>query len=110
MFQLRTEVALIVGAFISGFSPFILAFVVPSTLAAASFIIVFSIGEAIWSPKLYEYTVSVPQEGREGVFVACGSAPLYLAKFVAGASSGYLLKYYCPTPDVEGSPDGGCQS
>jgi len=110
MFQLRTEVALIVGAFISGFSPFILAFFVPSTVATASFIVVFSIGEAIWSPKLYEYTVAVPQEGREGVFVAVGSAPLYLAKFLAGATSGYLLKYYCPRPDIADSDEGGCQT
>lgn len=109
MFQLRTEVSLVVGAAISGFSPFILALVVPSTLAAAGFIIVFSIGEAIWSPKLYEYTVAVPREGREGVYVACGSAPLYLAKFLAGATSGYLLSYYCPRPDTTNS-DEGCQT
>lgn len=110
MLKLRTEVSLIVGAFISGFSPFILALVVPSTIAAASFIVVFSIGEAIWSPKLYEYTVAVPQEGREGVFVAVGSAPLYLAKFLAGATSGYLLKYYCPRSDTAGSDEDGCQT
>jgi len=107
--QLKTESALIVGAIISGFSPFILAFAVPDTLAVVAFIAVFSVGEAIWSPKLLEYSVSVPQEGREGVFVACASAPLYLAKFVAGASSGYLLKYYCPRPDGAES-DEGCQS
>lgn len=110
MLQLRTESSLMVGAFISGFSPFILAIFVPSELAAAGFIVVFSIGEAIWSPKLYEYTVSVPQEGREGVFVACGSSPLYLAKFLAGATSGYLLRYYCPRPDVVDSNEGGCQT
>lgn len=109
LWQLKTESALIVGAMISGFSPFILALIVPSTLAVAGFIAVFSIGEAIWSPKLLEYTVSVPQEGREGVFVACGSAPLYLAKFIAGATSGYLLKYYCPRPDTADS-DEGCRT
>merc|ERR1719253_838817 len=69
--QLKTETALLIGAVISGFSPFILAFVVPSTLAVAAFVVVFSMGEALWSPKLYEYTVSVPQDGQEGLFVAC---------------------------------------
>lgn len=108
MLQIKVESALIIGAMISGFSPFLLVFSFPNTVVVACFIIVFSIGEAIWSPKLLEYTVSVPQEGREGVFVACASAPLYLSKFMAGATSGYLLKYYCPRPDDDA--DKGCSS
>jgi len=106
---LKMETSLLVGAMISGFSPFILVAFAPNTLAVVVFVVIFSIGEAIWSPKLLEYTVAIPQEGREGVYVACGSAPLYLSKFMAGATSGYLLQTYCPRPDVSGNAD-GCQT
>jgi len=99
MFQLNTSSALLVGAVISGFSPFWLAFFPPSLMIVVLFIATFSIGEAMWSPRLYEYTVSVPKEGREGLYAAFGSAPLYLAKFLAGVSSGYLLHDYCPRQD-----------
>lgn len=55
-----------------------------------------SIGEAIWSPRLYDYTMSVAKEGREGTYGALSSAPLFLAKLPVGFMSGYLLKEYCP--------------
>lgn len=94
--QFRTTDALLLGAVISGCSPFWLAFCPPSLLCVIAFITTFSFGEAIWSPRLYEYTVSVPKDGREGIYACFVGAPLYLAKFLAGVSSGYLLQDYCP--------------
>eukprot|EP00957_Ditylum_brightwellii_P165668 12611984-Ditylum_brightwellii.AAC.1 len=57
---------------------------------------VLSIGEAIWSPRLYDYTMSISKEGREGTYMALSSAPLFLAKLPVGFMSGYLLQKYCP--------------
>lgn len=102
-----TPVVLLTGASLSGFSPFWLVALPPGITGVILFVVTFSIGEAIWSPRLYEYTVSVPREGREGLYVACASAQLYLSKFLAGVSSGYLLHAYCPAPDGIKS---GCQT
>ena len=54
------------------------------------FVVQLSLGESIWSPRWYDYSMSVAPEGREGVFTAMASAPLFLGKFVTGAHSATL--------------------
>jgi hypothetical protein len=83
------------GSYISAASVFFLS-LSTSVWACVMFVIVLSIGEAIWSPRLYDYTMSVVQEGREGTYMALSSAPLFLAKLPVGFMSGYLLQKYCP--------------
>ena len=83
------------GTYVSALSVFFLAFWT-SLPACVLFVITLSIGEAIWSPRLYDYTTSVAQEGREGTYMALSSAPLFLAKLPVGFLSGVLLQRYCP--------------
>jgi proton-dependent oligopeptide transporter, POT family len=83
------------GSYISTASVFFLV-VSTSIWSSIAFVIVLSIGEAVWSPRLYDYTMSVSKEGREGTYGALASAPLFLAKLPVGFMSGYLLKKYCP--------------
>lgn len=60
------------------------------------FAVVLSLGEAIWSPRTYDYMISVAPEGKEATFAALSSAPLFLAKLPVGFLSGYLLNKYMP--------------
>lgn len=83
------------GTYVSAASVFFLA-VSTSVTACIFFVMMLSIGEAIWSPRLYDYTISVCPEGREGTYSALSSAPLFLAKLPVGLMSGYLLHEYCP--------------
>jgi len=86
---------LLVGAFISSASPFILC--LGSSLPyQVAMILVLTIGEALWSPRLYEYNVSVAPRGREATYVSLAALPYFLAKFLVGPTSGYLLARYCP--------------
>ena len=83
------------GSYISAGSVFFLA-LSTSIPACILFVIVLSIGEAVWSPRLNDYTMSVVEEGREGTFMALSSAPLFLAQLPVGFMSGHLLEEYCP--------------
>lgn len=83
------------GSYISAASVFILA-ISTSIPASILFVCVLSIGESMWSPRLYDYTMSVVKEGREGTHMALSSAPLFLAKLPVGFISGFLLQEYCP--------------
>ena len=83
------------GSYVSALSVFFLA-MSTSIPACILFVVTLSIGEAIWSPRLYDYTMSVSEEGREGTYMALSSAPLFLAKLPVGFLSGYLLQEYCP--------------
>ena len=58
--------------------------------ATVLFVIQLSLGESIWSPRWYDYSMSVAPEGREGVFTAMASAPLFLGKFVTGVYPDHL--------------------
>ncbi len=55
-----------------------------------------AVGEAVWSPRWYDYSMSVAPAGREGVWTAFASAPLFAAKLPTGMISGWLLEKYCP--------------
>ncbi len=60
------------------------------------FILVFTIGEAIWSPRLMQFTAEIAPKGKEGTYIALSMLPWFLAKFVVGPMSGYLIKAYAP--------------
>ncbi|KAL7490644.1 hypothetical protein ACHAWT_000202 [Skeletonema menzelii] len=89
------------GTYVSALSVFFLV-VSTSLPSCILFVITLSIGEAIWSPRLYDYTTTVAPEGREGTYMALSSAPLFLAKLPVGVISGVLLQKYCPETLEEG--------
>jgi MFS family permease len=68
------------------------------------FAVAFSIGEAIWSPRLYQYTAAVAPKGREATYMGLSILPLFLGKLFAGPLGGYLLTRYSP---AEGARSGG---
>ena len=86
---------LLIGAFISSLSPFVLCLgdSMPYQLAM---VLTLTIGEALWSPRLYEYNVSIAPRGREATYVSLAALPYFAAKFLVGPSSGYLLSTLCP--------------
>ncbi len=86
---------LLAGTFISALSPFVLCFGsgLPFQIAM---ILMLTIGEAIWSPRHYEYTISIAPKGREALYVSLAALPFFFAKFFVGPTSGYLLQAYCP--------------
>lgn len=86
---------LLVGAFISALSPFVLCLgsALPFQIAM---ILVLTVGEALWSPRLYEYNLAIAPRGREATYVSLAMLPYFLAKFLVGPTSGYLLEAFAP--------------
>ena len=72
------------GTYVSALSVFFLA-IWTSIPSCVLFVITLSIGEAIWSPRLYDYTMSVAQEGREGTYMGKGC--------ICGGGNSYLNMY-----------------
>ncbi|MCG8556120.1 MAG: MFS transporter [Proteobacteria bacterium] len=68
----------------------------PLYVSIAIFVVLFSIGEAIWSPRLYEYTAAIAPKGQEGSYMALSVLPYFVAKLFVGMLSGRLLEAYCP--------------
>ena len=65
-------------------------------------IIVLSIGELLWSPRLYEYTAAIAPKGQEGTYLGLSMIPYFLAKTTASVLSGQMLARWIPEfPDGE---------
>lgn len=94
--QLGSYSVLLFGATITSLSPLPLAYKEDSYAAGIAFVIILSVGEALWSPKLYEHTVAVSPVGREGTYGALAVVPLFASTFFAGGFSGLLLQEHCP--------------
>ena len=60
------------------------------------FTIFLSLGEALWSPRLYEYSAAIAPRGQEASYMALSLLPWFLAKLMVGGTSGTLLKAFCP--------------
>lgn len=72
----------------------------PLIIAITFFVIFFSIGEAIWSPRLYQYTAAIAPKGKEGSYMALSLLPYFVAKLIVGMLSGRMLERWCPDDDV----------
>ncbi|TNF37439.1 MAG: MFS transporter [Deltaproteobacteria bacterium] len=55
-----------------------------------------TIGEVLWSPKLYEYTAAIAPEGQEGTYLGLSMMPWFAAKFAVSALSGIMLVRWVP--------------
>lgn len=64
------------------------------------FFLIFTIGEAIWSPRLMQFTAEIAPKGKEGTYIALSILPFFLAKFVVGPMSGLLVNAYVPVDEA----------
>ncbi len=93
---------IMLGSFIAAGSVFFLG-LGESIMMIVLFQIVLSIGEAIYSPRIYDYTASIAPEGKEASYMAYSKAPMFFAKVAAGPATGLLLHYLCPAEGARNS-------
>jgi MFS family permease len=74
-------------------------------IALAIFVALFTVGEAIWSPRLMEYTARIAPEGQEASYMTLSLLPKFLSQPLVAFMSGALLSSYVPVQDKIG-PDG----
>lgn len=68
----------------------------PYYVMIALFVIMMSVGEAFYSPRVYEYAAAIAPKGQEASYGALSYIPLLLAKLMVGTFGGTLLAWYCP--------------
>ena len=67
----------------------------PYYIMAALYLIVFSIGEAFYSPRVYEYAAAIAPKGQEASYGSLAYLPFLVGKVLVGAG-GWLLAAFCP--------------
>ncbi len=68
----------------------------PYYVMIALYVVMLSIGEAFYSPRVYEYAAAIAPKGQEASYGALSYIPFLLAKLLIGTFSGTLLATYCP--------------
>jgi len=58
--------------------------------------VLFSVGEAFYSPRVYEYAAAIAPKGQEASYASLSYVPLLIGKLITGAAFGGLLAKYCP--------------
>lgn len=93
--KMRSFNVIVLGTFVSAGSVFFLG-LGESVLMIVLFQVTLSFGEALWSPRLYDYTASIAPKGKEASYMALSKVPMFFAKVGAGPASGVLLMQLCP--------------
>jgi MFS family permease len=75
----------------------------PYYVMIALFVALLSVGEAFYSPRVYEYAAAIAPKGQEASYGALSYIPFLLAKLLVGTFSGTLLARYCPAQGVRHS-------
>jgi len=97
--HVRAYTVIVVGVALTTLAPLVLYWFTPSYTALIGFMIVLSLGEVLYSPRVDEFTMRMAPRGREGIYSALTTAPLFVVRFAIGAASGALLGYYCPATE-----------
>ncbi|MFH1861821.1 MAG: MFS transporter [bacterium] len=97
--KVKVLTMMIIGTTISAAVTFVLA-PGPDLTMLLVYSVVFSLGEAAWSSRFYEYVAQLAPPGRVGAYMGIAGIPWFLAKFTTGFYSGYMLERFCP----EGGP------
>ncbi len=67
----------------------------PYYVMIAIYVAIFSIGEAFYSPRVYEYAAAIAPKGQEASYGALSYIPFLLGKLLVGGG-GFLLASFCP--------------
>ena len=104
---------LVYGAMVSAFALFPMALpwqVYGTDIARSHYImailcmVIVTVGEVLWSPKLNEYTAAIAPIGQEGTYLGLSLIPWFLAKTLVSAFSGHMLTRWSPeTVSVNGT-------
>src|SRR5438309_8103614 len=61
----------------------------------AFFIVLYSIDEAFYAPRVYEYVAEIDPKGQEASYGALSYIPFLIGKLLVG-TGGWLLATFCP--------------
>ncbi len=86
---------MIYGTFVMAVPTFLLA-LGPNVYLFLLYVLLMTIGEAMWQPRFLQWIAEIAPEGKTGLYMGVGQFPWFLTKVVTGFYSGWFLSKYCP--------------
>ncbi len=87
---------MIIGTFVMAAPAFILA-LGPTAWTLGTYLLIMTIGEAMWQPRFLQYAAEIAPKGRTGAYMGVAQFPWFLTKVIVPLYSGYFLQRYCPS-------------
>ncbi|OMJ84418.1 hypothetical protein SteCoe_14496 [Stentor coeruleus] len=94
---------IVLGTFFTAASTMVLYYD-SSYIGITIMIIILSIGESIYAPRLIDYTIEIAPQGAEAIFLGIVAITNSLPLIITGVSSGFLMGNYC----TENGPKDQC--
>ncbi|MFA7290040.1 MAG: MFS transporter [Melioribacteraceae bacterium] len=91
----NTYKMMIAGTLVMALPTFILA-LGPSMTTLMSYLIIMTIGEAMWQPRFLQWVAEIAPKNMTGIYMGIGQFPWFLTKIVTSLYSGWFLLHYCP--------------
>jgi MFS family permease len=98
----RVYSMMILGTATMALPPFFLA-AGPSVPGLFAYLVVLSVGEAMWQPRFLQFAAEIAPEGRTGAYMGVAQFPWFLTKMIVPLYSGLALSRWCP---MDGPLDG----
>ena len=86
---------MIIGSLVSALPTFFFL-LGPNFWLLMAYLVLFSIGEALWQPRFLQYAAELAPEGQTGAYIAFANMPWFMIKFIAGWYTGRMMDIYCP--------------
>ena len=81
---------MIIGTLVMALPTFLLV-IGPHLVPFLAYVLLMSIGEAMWQPRFLQWIAEVAPPGKTGLYMGIGQFPWFLTKFVTGLYSGYFV-------------------
>lgn len=86
---------MIIGTFVMAAPTFLLV-LGTNIFTLASYLILMTVGEAMWQPRFLQYAAEIAPEGRTAAYMGVAQLPWFLTKMVTGLYAGVMLQTYVP--------------
>ena len=93
---------MIYGTIVMSIPTFLLT-IGPNMYIFLLYVLLMTIGEAMWQPRFLQWIAEVAPKGMTGLYMGVGQFPWFLTKVITGFYSGWFLMHYIPlnTPPSE---------
>lgn len=93
--QKDTYKMMILGTLVMA-SPTFLLSLGPSIYTVFGYLIIMTIGEAMWQPRFLQWVAEIAPKNMTGIYMGIGQFPWFLTKIITAMYSGWFLMKYCP--------------
>ncbi len=85
----------LIGTFVMAVPTFLLA-LGANIWTLAGYLIIMTLGEAMWQPRFLQYAAEIAPKGRTGAYMGVAQFPWFLTKMITSVYAGWFLLNYCP--------------